>query len=102
MVATRATCAVWVSGPAQPAFDQVDPARLLRKVDESFPAKVAAASAVACEKGQFERGGFIEDDDVSLPMREVVPSTERITGGISPQVQEIATHIAVTHVKIAP
>jgi len=25
--------------------------------------------------------GLVEQDDVSLPMREVIPSTERITGG---------------------
>jgi hypothetical protein len=85
MVATRATCAVRVSGPAVPAYDQVDPERLLRTEEEvpmSQVQVIAGSSSTHCKPAeQFERGGLIEQDEVSLPMHEVGPSAERLMGG---------------------
>jgi hypothetical protein len=82
MVATRATRAVQVSGPAQAAYDRVDPERLLRNA----PTAAVIAGPDSAQTGssaieQFEIGGLVEHDEARLPMREVQPSTERLTGG---------------------
>jgi len=80
MVATRAMSAVRLSlSAAQPAFDRLDPERLLKNA----PVVVDFISAAAApEKAQFERGGLIEHDDASMPVRSVVPqTTNRLVGG---------------------
>jgi hypothetical protein len=81
MVVTRASHAVQVSGPAQPAYDRVDPERLLRNT----PSTPIAEGPNAPQRGPaiqlFAVGGLVEEDEARVPIREVQPRTARLTGG---------------------